>query len=75
MNVILKVQLDVFDEQRESDESQAHSTLDGHGVDLNSHLDVFYSIYNQVPISHITTCYQQELSKKLISHLVLYTFY
>ena len=49
MNVILKVQLDVFDEQRESDESQAHSTLDnGHGVDLNSHLDVFYSILNQV---------------------------
>ncbi len=41
----LQVQLDVFDEQRESDE--AHT--DGpHGVDLTSHLDVFYSIYNQV---------------------------
>ena len=46
--ILKQVQLDVFDEQRESDESQAHSTLDGHGVDLNSHLDVFYAILNQV---------------------------
>ncbi|XP_047102012.1 uncharacterized protein LOC124721206 [Schistocerca piceifrons] len=42
----LGVQLDVFDEQRESDEAQA---LQGpHGVDLNSHLDVFYAILRQV---------------------------
>ncbi|GLH12264.1 Protein diaphanous [Gryllus bimaculatus] len=42
----LGVQLDVFDEQRESDEAQ---TLRGpHGVDLNSHLDVFYAILRQV---------------------------
>lgn len=42
----LGVQLDVFDEQRESDEAQI---LQGpHGVDLNSHLDVFYAILRQV---------------------------
>lgn len=42
----LGVQLDVFDEQRESDEVQI---LQGpHGVDLNSHLDVFYAILRQV---------------------------
>ena len=44
----LQVQLDVFDEQRASDE--AHSDghgLPAHGVDLTSHLDVFYAIYNQ----------------------------
>lgn len=41
----LQVQLDVFDEQRESDE--AH--IDGpHGVDLNCHLDVFYAILKNV---------------------------
>nr|CAD7397987.1 unnamed protein product [Timema cristinae] len=42
----LAVQLDVFDEQRESDEAQI---LQGpNGVDLNSHLDVFYAILRQV---------------------------
>ncbi|XP_066999083.2 uncharacterized protein form3 [Anabrus simplex] len=42
----LGVQLDVFDEQRESDEAQI---LQGpYGVDLNSHLDVFYAILRQV---------------------------
>ena len=42
----LGVQLDVFDEQRESDEAQIlHAP---HGVDLNSHLDVFYAILRQV---------------------------
>ncbi|XP_063233866.1 uncharacterized protein LOC134537410 [Bacillus rossius redtenbacheri] len=42
----LAVQLDVFDEQRESDEAQI---LQGpHGVDLSSHLDVFYAILRQV---------------------------
>ena len=41
----LQVQLDVFDEQRASDES--HSDSLPHGVDLTSHLDVFYAIYNQ----------------------------
>ncbi|KAE8744643.1 hypothetical protein FOCC_FOCC008772, partial [Frankliniella occidentalis] len=40
------VQLDVFDEQRESDESSLLHTP--HGVDLNSHLDVFYAILRQV---------------------------
>jgi len=37
--------LDVFDEQKESDE--AHVDIP-HGVDLSSHLDVFYSILKQV---------------------------
>nr|CAD7589332.1 unnamed protein product [Timema genevievae] len=42
----IAVQLDVFDEQRESDEAQI---LQGpNGVDLNSHLDVFYAILRQV---------------------------
>ncbi|XP_054270873.1 inverted formin-2 isoform X2 [Macrosteles quadrilineatus] len=42
----LGVQLDVFDEQKESDEAQVlHSA---HDVDLNSHLDVFYAILRQV---------------------------
>ncbi|CAG9822596.1 unnamed protein product [Phaedon cochleariae] len=42
----LAVQLDVFDEQRDSDDAQ---TLQGpHGVDLNSPLDVFYAILKQV---------------------------
>lgn len=42
----LCVQLDVFDEQRESDEAQVlHAP---HQVDLNSHLDVFYSLLQQV---------------------------
>lgn len=42
----LAVQLDVFDEQRESDDAQS---LQGpSGVDLNSPLDVFYAILKQV---------------------------
>ncbi|KAJ8985106.1 hypothetical protein NQ317_019792 [Molorchus minor] len=42
----LAVQLDVFDEQRESDDAQGmHGP---HGVDLNSPLDVFYAILKQV---------------------------
>ena len=41
----LQVQLDVFDEQRASDESHTDSLP--HGVDLTSPLDVFYAIYNQ----------------------------
>ena len=43
----LQVQLDVFDEQRASDEAHSDGGLP-HGVDLTSHLDVFYAIYNQV---------------------------
>ncbi|XP_073842634.1 uncharacterized protein isoform X2 [Musca autumnalis] len=40
------VQLDVFDEQRECDEAQS---LQGpNGINLNSHLDVFYAILRQV---------------------------
>ncbi|XP_076275391.1 FH2 domain-containing protein formin 3 isoform X1 [Rhynchophorus ferrugineus] len=42
----LAVQLDVFDEQRESDEAQ--SLQGSHGVDLNSPLDIFYAILKQV---------------------------
>lgn len=42
----IKVQLDVFDEQRESDEVQ--SLQDPDGINLNSHLDVFYAILRQV---------------------------
>ena len=42
----LQVQLDVFDEQRASDEAHSDGGLP-HGVDLTSHLDVFYAIYNQ----------------------------
>ncbi|XP_075228293.1 uncharacterized protein LOC142328432 isoform X2 [Lycorma delicatula] len=42
----LSVQLDVFDEQRESDDAQILQAP--HGVDLNSHLDVFYAILRQV---------------------------
>ncbi|XP_062563199.1 FH2 domain-containing protein 1 isoform X1 [Armigeres subalbatus] len=40
------VQLDVFDEQRECDESQSLQGPDG--INLNSHLDVFYAILRQV---------------------------
>lgn len=47
----LGVQLDVFDEQRESDEAQIlHAP---HGVDLNSHLDVFYAILRQVSTTNV----------------------
>ncbi|KAI5731933.1 hypothetical protein M8J77_018641 [Diaphorina citri] len=42
----LSVQLDVFDEQKESDEAQILGAPDG--VDLNSHLDVFYAVLRQV---------------------------
>jgi len=41
----LKVQLDVFEEQRESDEQQSNGP---HDVDLSCHLDVFYTVYNRV---------------------------
>lgn len=44
----LSVQLDVFDEQRECDESQSLQGPDG--INLNSHLDVFYAILRQVSI-------------------------
>ncbi|KAK9872592.1 hypothetical protein WA026_018723 [Henosepilachna vigintioctopunctata] len=43
----LAVQLDVFDEQRDSDDVQT-SQQGPHGVDLNSPLDVFYAILKQV---------------------------
>lgn len=42
----LRVQLDVFDDQREADEE-----LSNHGppgIDLSSHVDVFYAILGQV---------------------------
>ncbi|GBP44167.1 FH2 domain-containing protein 1 [Eumeta japonica] len=39
----LGVQLDVFEEQRESDEARGPA-----GLNLNSHLDVFYAILKQV---------------------------
>lgn len=42
----LSVQLDVFDEQRECDETQSLQGPDG--INLNSHLDVFYAILRQV---------------------------
>lgn len=42
----IAVQLDVFDEQRECDDAQS---LQGpSGINLNSHLDVFYAILGQV---------------------------
>ncbi|XP_045460083.1 inverted formin-2 [Harmonia axyridis] len=43
----LAVQLDVFDEQRDSDDAQT-AQQGPHGVDLNSPLDVFYAILKQV---------------------------
>lgn len=42
----LSVQLEVFDEGRECDESQSLQGPDG--INLNSHLDVFYAILRQV---------------------------
>lgn len=42
----LAVQLDVFDEQRECDEAQSLQGPDG--INLSSHLDVFYAILRQV---------------------------
>lgn len=45
-NANLAVHLDVFDEQRECDDAQS---LQGpSGINLNSHLDVFYTILGQV---------------------------
>ena len=41
----LIVQLDVFEEQKESDEVHVEGP---HGVDLNSHLDLFYAILKNV---------------------------
>ena len=41
----LTVQLDVFEEQKESDEVHVEGP---HGVDLNSHLDLFYAILKNV---------------------------
>lgn len=42
----IAVQLDVFDEQRECDDAQS---LQGpSGINLSSHLDVFYAILGQV---------------------------
>ena len=41
------MQLDVFDEQRETDENQISGP---DGVDLSSHIDVFYAILRQVRI-------------------------
>ncbi|KAK7076080.1 FH2 domain-containing protein 1, partial [Halocaridina rubra] len=41
----LAVQLDVFDEQRDTDEAQISGP---DGVDLSSHVDVFYAILRQV---------------------------
>lgn len=43
------VQLDVFVEQQESDEAQSLQAPDG--INLNSHLDVFYAILRQVSFS------------------------
>lgn len=40
------VQLDVFVEQQECDEAQSLQAPDG--INLNSHLDVFYAILRQV---------------------------
>lgn len=45
-NANIAVHLDVFDEQRECDDAQS---LQGpSGINLNSHLDVFYTILGQV---------------------------
>lgn len=49
----LGVQLDVFDEQRENDESQILD-VPFRGVDINSHVDVFYAILKQVSKNFIT---------------------
>lgn len=44
----LAVQLDVFDEQRESDDSASLAGGKNAGLDLGSHQDVFYAILRQV---------------------------
>lgn len=49
----LSVQLDVFDEQRECDESQSLQGPDG--INLNSHLDIFYAILRQVSVMLLST--------------------
>lgn len=44
----LAVQLDVFDEQKDSDDQQSLIKGSHGGLDLNSPLDVFYAILRQV---------------------------
>ena len=44
----LKVQLNVFDEQKECDEESITHGPDG--INLSSHLDVFYAVLTQVII-------------------------
>lgn len=44
----LAVQLDVFDEQRESDDSATLAGGSNAGLDLSSHQDVFFAILRQV---------------------------
>ena len=44
----LQVQLEVYEEQKESDESHVSGPAHIADVDLNSHLDVFYAILKQV---------------------------
>jgi len=47
----VRVQLDVFNEQKDGDEAAARSNGPlSSGVDLNSHLDIFYAILRQVKI-------------------------
>ena len=43
-NSDLAVQIDVFEEQRETDEAQISGPA---GIDLSSHVDVFYAILRQ----------------------------
>ncbi|XP_055601838.1 FH2 domain-containing protein 1 isoform X2 [Uranotaenia lowii] len=69
------VQIDVFDEQRECDESQSLQGPDG--INLNSHLDVFYAILRQVagtpqeiPFLSILQHLLQIDSKEAISDIV-----
>ncbi|XP_076235576.1 FH2 domain-containing protein formin 3 isoform X2 [Calliopsis andreniformis] len=42
----LRVQLDVFDDQRETDEELSNQGPPG--IDLSSHVDVFYAIFGQI---------------------------
>ena len=42
----LRVQLDVFDDQRETDEELSNQGPPG--IDLSSHVDIFYAILGQV---------------------------
>lgn len=50
----LKVQLNVFDEQKECDEESITHGPDG--ININSHLDVFYAVLTQVRIQNNYTC-------------------